>query len=542
MPRGFKPLLILIALATVIIAAAASLSAAETPLPPFLDDIARATTVLISPDLSKEEFANGRVNPSAGSGVIIARENKSALPIYGKKDGTPPENPKVFRYFVLTNAHVVDDRVASYGIRTADGEVHPEGRDPLKIDPDDLENLSPAEIPPREIFRGKCFEDDESLTQCFGRNGPDLAVLTFWSDNFYPVAPLGDASRITVNEGVLVSGWPRLSFSTQRKRVSLEADIVDRLQPGEKPGNYTLVTEIQGKQGISGGPVFNANGQVIGIYGAGQAEGESIGSTDNYAVDIGQFFQMQSSPKYSTTFKDGAPVVAISTWSNLQDAVTFSQRNKAPGDNLTEEERKNFYISDLVPDDPRVKSIQYLNQELKCFPLLPGNRSGGGFKELRATYIRDLATCLDAFVQKQAEAAPAQELEAFRQKLPALAERISRLKNSPTGNQSPSGQLAQPPVSQTAQADSSIPSTTFLRARNLARQAAESANGGIGLYRSEPSMHDPRRRPDEISGNRVLTYRFRGGAPGYTTPSVETAVTVDIMTWTVTLQYNRLLR
>ncbi|MCY7392540.1 MAG: hypothetical protein LH647_13955 [Leptolyngbyaceae cyanobacterium CAN_BIN12] len=81
------------------------------------------------------------------------------------------------------------------------------------------------------------------------------------------------------------------------------------------------------------------------------------------------------------------------------------------------------------------------------------------------------------------------------------------------------------------------------RARNLARQTAEAANGGLGEYRTDASMHG--RLSDAVcvdNGNGSWTFTIKGGAPGFVTPTVETAVTVDSSTWQVKVDYNGTVR
>ncbi len=81
------------------------------------------------------------------------------------------------------------------------------------------------------------------------------------------------------------------------------------------------------------------------------------------------------------------------------------------------------------------------------------------------------------------------------------------------------------------------------RARNLARQTAEAANGGLANYRTDASMHG--RLSDAVcvdNGNGSWTFTIKGGAPGFTTPSRETVVTVDSSNWQVKVDYNGAVR
>lgn len=80
---------------------------------------------------------------------------------------------------------------------------------------------------------------------------------------------------------------------------------------------------------------------------------------------------------------------------------------------------------------------------------------------------------------------------------------------------------------------------TLVRAKNLARQAAERANGGLNNYRAEAAMHGPvEGAPYTVNPDGSVTFTFMGGPPGFTTPTIETAVTVPPNSFEVVVDYN----
>jgi len=80
------------------------------------------------------------------------------------------------------------------------------------------------------------------------------------------------------------------------------------------------------------------------------------------------------------------------------------------------------------------------------------------------------------------------------------------------------------------------------RAKNLARQAAEAANGGLKYYRAEASMHGPAAQCPYVDNGDSWTFTFLGGRPGSTVMTTESVVTVYKNTPRVVVVYNGAIR
>lgn len=147
---------------------------------------------------------------AGGSGVIVKREGND--------------------YTVLTNWHVVDN-AGDYEIQTSDGKRH------------------------RVNYRQEL-------------SGLDLAKLQFSSTQSYRVAELGNSDNVSRNQSVYVSGWLNpLPGINQRSYQFIEGKITSILARPEDGGYALVYNTIGNYKGMSGGPVLNASGQVVGING-----------------------------------------------------------------------------------------------------------------------------------------------------------------------------------------------------------------------------------------------------------------------------------
>lgn len=77
------------------------------------------------------------------------------------------------------------------------------------------------------------------------------------------------------------------------------------------------------------------------------------------------------------------------------------------------------------------------------------------------------------------------------------------------------------------------------RAMNLARQAAEKANGGLEKYRAEPAMYGPSEKSPYVYNckSNILTFTFVGGTPTLP-PTIQSVVSVSRDGSSVVMDYN----
>jgi S1-C subfamily serine protease len=146
-----------------------------------------------------------------GSGIILSK--KAAI------------------YTVLTNAHVLEAGDRPYRIQTPDG------------------NIYAANVP-------------QNLN--FGEN--DLALLQFQSlSTIYATASL--TSSPTEGNEVFVAGFPVTEEGFQNQSLAFTAGKISLVLPKPLEGGYQLGYTNDLKKGMSGGPLLNCQGKVVGVNG-----------------------------------------------------------------------------------------------------------------------------------------------------------------------------------------------------------------------------------------------------------------------------------
>lgn len=192
---------------------------------------------------------------ASGSGVIIAKQGNI--------------------YTVLTANHVVASLAQEYSIRTH------------------------LEKNYRAIRIQRLPKNDRDI---------DLALVQFQSREEYPVAPMGESERAVVGSTIYVAGYPLpIAFGSERKLEFTGGIVSSRLD--RKSSGYGLRYQAVTRRGMSGGPVFDADGRVVGIHGQGDTVGtvksqwngqiEEIKTGLNSAIPIDVFTALLSQTKPS---------------------------------------------------------------------------------------------------------------------------------------------------------------------------------------------------------------------------------------------------
>lgn len=239
--------------------------------------IAVPTTVRIDNPLS---------NDLGGSGVIIAKNGNT--------------------YTVLTANHVVQNPNLEYQIYTSKGKSYP-----VKA----VTNLPKSP------------------------NDADLAIVTFESPEEQAVAAISNSDDAGIGSGIYIAGYPQSIEAGGEREFEFTAGQVSS-RPNSRPQGYTIRYDALTRRGMSGGPVFDVNGRVIGIHGQGDRAGavqtesggqEEIKTGFNAAVPINTFVALmpQSGMNSSSLTRDEKPADNVAATQPSREEVRGWYKNYA---------------------------------------------------------------------------------------------------------------------------------------------------------------------------------------------------------------------
>jgi tetratricopeptide (TPR) repeat protein len=193
----------------------------------------RAYAALTTEQIAKvAEQVSVRIDGQApGSGVIIARQGQT--------------------YFVLTAAHVVATE-------------------------DEYEIVTPDRQRYKIVYQ-----------KVVKFQGADLAVVQFTSPRNYQIATLGDSSRVQRGAPVYVTGWPAGGNAINNPTLLFLKGIVAASSQVQQAEGYGLIYNNPTVPGMSGGPVLNVQGELVGIHGRGETDQHAKTSNPSVVVKVG---------------------------------------------------------------------------------------------------------------------------------------------------------------------------------------------------------------------------------------------------------------
>lgn len=95
----------------------------------------------------------------------------------------------------------------------------------------------------------------------------DLALFTFESKLDYQVADIWQKTPVQVNQTVFVAGFPIEADKNQSRGFRVTPGQIMMIIAKELTGGYQLGYTNDVQKGMSGGPIFNCQGELVGING-----------------------------------------------------------------------------------------------------------------------------------------------------------------------------------------------------------------------------------------------------------------------------------
>ena len=148
----------------------------------------------------------------------------------------------------------------------------------------------------------------------------DLALVEFTSNKEeYQIAKLANSELANEGQNVFVSGWPALGTVGQQAGGPLIRQFTGGAISAflEKPYlGYKMIYTNVTRAGMSGGPVFDAGGRVIGIHGLGDKEDHSKLIAEGFSEEVAVSIASQIKPGFNyaipiNTFLQQAPQAGI---------------------------------------------------------------------------------------------------------------------------------------------------------------------------------------------------------------------------------------
>lgn len=99
--------------------------------------------------------------------------------------------------------------------------------------------------------------------------GIDMATIQFFSDKNYRVAKPGNYSNMKPEDEVFASGFPKQTETIPIDLLRFSRGKILQNEETSLPGGYNMMYSNVTFPGMSGGPILNSRGELIGIHGQG---------------------------------------------------------------------------------------------------------------------------------------------------------------------------------------------------------------------------------------------------------------------------------
>jgi V8-like Glu-specific endopeptidase len=244
-------------------------------------------------------LSNAEVNNIARSVTVrITSTSGSGSGVLIRKDGKT--------YTLLTAAHVLSNKNAAYEVITPDAQRYTLDRESIKI-----------------------------------HAQADLAIAQFVSAKSYNVAKISSTTKIVEGTPSYVAGFPARTVAMTESIYNFTKGEITAAPAQPFREGYGLVYTNTTLPGMSGGPIFNADGALIGIHGRADAKTELqdqqlnpqiyVKSGVNLGIPISTLFSLISKEKL-TLATASAAISSPEDRSLINDLIAQSNFNLRQND------------------------------------------------------------------------------------------------------------------------------------------------------------------------------------------------------------------
>ena len=197
----------------------------------------------------------------------------------------------------------------------------------------------------------------------------DMAVITFRSSESYKVAKMGDSARLTPTARVFVSGFPKPGYNIPVPTYTITDGNITTIIHRSMRDGYGLAYTNPTRVGMSGGPVLNEEGLVIGIHGRKEGEidgSQTSGAWLNLGIPINLYQEKivggvtMASPGKLVESKSADPKRERPSEPKASSSVPSTQQTSDPA-----------IASQISPPEPRSLKIALLTPQANVIPAAP---------------------------------------------------------------------------------------------------------------------------------------------------------------------------
>lgn len=137
-------------------------------------------------------------------------------------------------------------------------------------------------------------------------SGVDLASLTFSSQKSYRVAQIANMGSINSGSKIFISGFPLPTPAVPARVWRFLEGSVTSLTNEEIPHGYQLLFSASTLTGMSGGPILNSEGLLVGIHGRSETDtvlteqiGVAVRTGTSQGIPISYYERISGNPRNS---------------------------------------------------------------------------------------------------------------------------------------------------------------------------------------------------------------------------------------------------